>query len=313
VVPQGATAVKVAGALEESGRIRSRAWFLWLTNARRANARLHAGVYRIRAGQSAWSILNDMIGGQTRKVSVTVPEGWASWQIAQRLEARGVCGADAFKAAVATAAAEGYLFPETYHLDEGLPAGLVVNVMRAQFEEVWRGVWSAAVSSSTVQGDGAGDVRFLGRSWTRHEVVTLASLVEREARRPDERALISAVYHNRLKKRMLLEADPTVQYALGYWKSRVVFRDLETDSPYNTYRRRGLPPGPICSPGRAALAAALAPAPVDYLYFVADVSGGHHFSSTFAEHSAKVRQWNAERRLKRIEKLRRERNQGGNP
>lgn len=309
-IPPGAPASRIGELLESAGQVRSREWFMWLIQTRRVAGRLHAGVYQLKGGQTASAILNDLVQGQTRKVSVTVPEGWASWQIAERLDARGICSTETFKVAAASAAAEGYMFPETYYLDEMLPADMVLQLMRGQFEQVWSDVWRRAVSSGAVQGDGASDIRFKGRSWTRHEIVTLASLVEREAQRKDERALISAVYHNRLRKRMLLEADPTVQYALGYWKSRVLFQDLEIDSPYNTYRRRGLPPGPICNPGREALAAALAPAPVDYLYFVADVSGGHHFSSTYAEHLDKVRQWNAERRSKRIEKLRRSRSQG---
>jgi UPF0755 protein len=120
--------------------------------------------------------------------------------------------------------------------------------------------------------------------------VTLASIVEREAKRPEERPVIAAVYYNRLRKGMPLQADPTVQYALGQHVQRVLYRDLEIDSPYNTYRTKGLPPGPIGSPGAPSLAAAVAPAPVPYLYFVAHPDGHHEFRTTFAEHEVAVRE-----------------------
>jgi UPF0755 protein len=125
---------------------------------------------------------------------------------------------------------------------------------------------------------------------SRHDVITLASIVEKEARLPEERAAISAVYHNRLKKGMLLQADPTVQYALGRHVERVLYKDLEIDSPYNTYRKPGLPPGPIASPGAASIEAALFPANVPYLFFVAHPDGHHEFRVTFAEHEKAVQE-----------------------
>ena len=130
----------------------------------------------------------------------------------------------------------------------------------------------------------------LGRALRRHDVVTLASIVEREAVRPEERPVIAAVYYNRLRKGMRLESDPTVQYALGHHTSRVLYRDLEIDSPYNTYRRAGLPPGPIGSPGLPSLAAAVRPARVPYLFFVAEPDGHHEFRATFVEHVRAVRE-----------------------
>lgn len=124
---------------------------------------------------------------------------------------------------------------------------------------------------------------------SRNDIVTLASIIEKEAVLPEERSVISAVYHNRLKRRMPLQADPTVQYALGLHRDRVYYRDLRVNSPYNTYKHAGLPPGPIASPGRASLEAALYPARVPYLYFVAMPDGHHEFRSNFADHAAAVR------------------------
>ncbi len=133
--------------------------------------------------------------------------------------------------------------------------------------------------------------------WSKKNVVTMASIIEREARDRNELPMISAVYHNRLKKHMRLEADPTVQYALGYWKKRLLFSDINrTQSPYNTYLYAGLPPGPICNPGKDAIRAALWPTESDALYFVAKDDGRHDFSTTFKEHSAKVKMRNIQRR-----------------
>jgi UPF0755 protein len=331
-VSPGTPAYRVAHFLKSEGQIRSRRFFLTVAKLRGASTRLHAGSYEIPQGRTTWGILSDLIAGRTRKVRVTVPEGFASWQIAGELEKSEVCGAAEFLKAVgrstgpvlsaaAADSAEGYLFPETYYFDLNTPPDVVRDAMLANFDRAWQeliGELAAAAALSDVQPStgprGSQRLRLAdGRAFTQQQIVALASLVEREARKPEERVVVSAVYHNRLKKRMPLEADPTVQFSLGYWKPRILYKDLEIDSPYNTYRRRGLPPGPICSPGREALRAALSPAPVDYLYFVADVSGGHLFSSTYAEHLKKVAHWNKERRQMRIRQLRENRSKQAVP
>jgi UPF0755 protein len=308
-VPSGTSAARVADSLFQGGHIRSRRWFLWLVRVRQAAGRIRAGVYEVKAGQRASAVLSDLVDGRTRRVRVTVPEGFATWQIAERLQSVGLASAADFTAAVSSPSLEGYLFPETYHFEQGIPPARLAAAMTGRFDAVWSEVLRGALETGAARVEdpsAAGEAlpaRFRladGRVWTRAEVVTLASLIEREARREEERPLVSAVYHNRLRKRMPLESDPTVQYSLGRWKERVLFRDLDVDSPYNTYRRYGLPPGPICSPGRSSLAAALAPAPVAHLYFVADEStGGHWFSDTYAEHLRKVRERDALRRERR--------------
>ena len=157
-----------------------------------------------------------------------------------------------------------------------------VNAMVRRFEQMWQPAWTARLDSVDM---------------TRHEVVTLASIVEREAKRPDERPIIAGVYRNRLRTGMRLEADPTVQYARGIHTNRVLFKDLDVDSPYNTYKNAGLPPGPIASPGTASLRAALYPAEVPYKFFVAYPDGHHVFTEDFARHTAArriaLRAWNA--------------------
>jgi UPF0755 protein len=239
-------------------------------------------------------ILRDLVQGRGELARVTIPEGFAVWQMAERLAAEGICSAGDFLREAAPW--EGFLFPETYFFDPGAGARRVVEVMRARMDVVWKEVFAEAAGKGAVVDEGKTplfpDDRFRfsdGRVWTVRQAVTLASLVERETRLAEERPRVAGVYHNRLKKGMRLECDPTVQYALGGWKNPLYKRDLEVESPYNTYRRYGLPPGPIASPGRGSLAASLEPAPVDSLYFVSDAAGGHRFSSTYADHQRAVR------------------------
>ncbi|MGQ0644848.1 MAG: endolytic transglycosylase MltG [Elusimicrobiota bacterium] len=308
-VPQGGTARAVARRLEEAGQVRSGRWFLLLARATGSTGRIKAGAYALRGGQSASALLRELVSGRTQLARVTVPEGFTTWQIAERMAAEKVCPADEFLAAAA--GAEGFLFPDTYFFEPGTAAAQAAALMRENFERNWNRVLERAVTAGAVTevrespGPAADPVLRLadGRLWKKSQIVTLASIVEREAQKPEERARISAVFHNRLKKGMRLESDPTVQYSLGYWKERILFKDLDHPGPYNTYRRFGLPPGPICSPGAAALSAALAPAPARDLYFVADEQGGHRFFETYRDHLQGVRERDQNRRLKK--KLRR--------
>ncbi len=309
-IPAGASAGQVASRLHADGQIRSRRWFLFLVRLRGATSRLKAGIYELKPGASAWGILDSLVGGRTRRVKITVPEGFASWQIAERLEKEGVCPADEFTVAAASASAEGFLYPDTYFFEPQTPAHVVVELMRARFEDAWRDVLSEAAGlrpdfDASVSTSAAGEqFKFPGRKkpWTRREVVTLASMIEREASQDEERPLISAVFHNRLKKRMRLESDPTVQFSLGYWKDRILYKDLESPSPYNTYRNFGLPPGPICNPGKASMIAALVPSSSGALYFVANEQGGHDFFETYQEHLKGVQQRRRAQRMKRQQK-----------
>jgi UPF0755 protein len=174
---------------------------------------------------------------------------------------------------------EGYLFPETYTLPRGTPVTKLVSLMVERFRDTY----------ATLEAKRSNEVNLSTR-----EIVTLASLVEKETGRPEERPLVAAVYWNRLNKKMAMQADPTVVYALvkaGTYDGNIRRRDLELDSPYNTYKYPGLPPGPIASPGRAALEAALAPANVEYLYFVSRNDGSHAFAETLAKHNANVQEY----------------------
>lgn len=296
-IPPGAGARVIARQLKAAGHVRSSFWLEVLARVSGADQKLKAGTYRIPAHQRADKILRALILGRGATVRVTIPEGFAVWQMADRLNASGICRAMDFLAAAT--AWEGFLFPDTYFFDPGSPPTEPLKIFRERFQVEWRAVIQSALDFKTVRlidgtmdptgGDPDGVFRLAdGRRWTVRQAVTMASLIERETSRKEERVLVSAVYHNRLKKGMRLECDPTVQYALGGWKSPLFKKDLTVDSPYNTYRHFGLPPGPIASPGRASLSAALAPAPVDFLYFVSDGARGHLFSSTYEEHQRAV-------------------------
>jgi UPF0755 protein len=174
---------------------------------------------------------------------------------------------------VPTPTLEGYLFPDTYSFPDGTTGRAAVTTMVRRFEQIWQPAWNARLEAMAMN---------------RHDVMTLASIVEKEARLAPERPVIAAVYLNRLRTGMRLQADPTVQYALGAHVARVMYKDLAVESPYNTYKYAGLPPGPIASPGQASIIAALNPASVPYRYFVAHPDGHHEFHVDFASHSRAV-------------------------
>jgi UPF0755 protein len=163
---------------------------------------------------------------------------------------------------------EGYLFPDTYEFPKNVTAEQIIDRMLKRFDNVFTDDMKQRAEAINMSTD---------------QIVTLASIIEKEARVPEERPVIAAVYYNRLKKKMLLQADATVQYALGQWKDKVLYEDLKVDSPYNTYKYQGLPIGPISNPGKASLEAAVSPEKVDYLFYVAksDGSGAHTFTVTY--------------------------------
>ena len=286
VVPEGASFASVVRVLVDRGLVR-RAWTLeFFAKATRGDRQIQRGTYEFTRGEPAIDILGAMVRGDILAVLVTVPEGFTTWQIAGAMEAAGIDSvallaacrdADLRRAlGVSAESLEGYLFPDTYRVPFGSDARDVVAQMLTRFHAAWTP-------------DMERSARAIGMA--RHEVVTMASIIEAEARVPDERPVVSAVYHNRLQRGMKLDADPTVAYAMGGFRGRLYFRDLKIDSPYNTYRYAGLPPGPICSPGESSLRAALHPEPsVSALYFVARGDGRHVFSTTLREHDAAVRE-----------------------
>jgi UPF0755 protein len=294
-VPPGATVTAVAESLHAHGVITDRRRFRLTARLRRLDRSLQAGVYDFRRGERMDIVLAALATGQTAALRFTVPEGITLAELAALAEAQLGMSADSIVAAAARLAAEGilgepstslegFLLPETYTLPVEPTAELLVRAMADGFKGAWRPEWDARLDT-------------LGM--TRRQAVTLASIVEGEARVQSERATIAGVYHNRLRQRMPLQADPTVQYAIqlatGRRKPRLYIRDYRFPSPYNTYLHPGLPPGPISSPGLASIEATLHPADVPWLYFVARGDGSHEFSRTYREHVNAINRIRGER------------------
>jgi UPF0755 protein len=285
-IAAGSDVRQIARALADAGVVASPGAFVLAARLGGFERRLRPGDYRLDPGASLPSLLRSLLEGRGRTVAVTIPEGWRIEQIAERLAAAGVCGREAFLMAardpgllaeltIPGPSAEGFLFPETYVLPLPSEPAEVVRAMHRQFARVWAELTAAAPPPPP----------------SPLATVTLASIVERETAVPEERPVVAAVFRNRLQLGMPLQADPTVIYGIAGFDGNIRRRDLAAASPYNTYVIRGLPPGPISNPGRAAIAAALTPAPVDFLYFVARNDGTHQFSRSLAEHNRAVQRF----------------------
>lgn len=302
-IPHGMAVAAIARVLEADGVVRSALSFRVLA-LRQRHERLEAGEYHFDRPETPEQVFDTLAHGRIYLVSVTLPEGETMFGIADLLAAKGITTREEFLAAASRGAGlvadlapgapslEGFLFPATYQFPRHQPGEKIAEAMVRRFREAW------AQSEAALPANGSGAAR-LGPL----KIVTLASLVEKETGVPEERALVASVFANRLQKGMALDCDPTVIYALvlaGRYNGRLLLPDLRVDSPYNTYRRRGLPPGPIANPGEASLRAALEPAPGKWLYFVATGDGGHVFSRTLAEHNRNVARYRRrEAQLKR--------------
>ena len=293
IVPPRATLAVAAESLHRAGIVGSPRMFRLYAKVRGADRTIKAGTYLLQRGSSWNYVLDALRDGRGMVRTVTIPEGFALTQIVPLLTTRLGLPVDSVTAAVRdtallhrldvpTPTLEGYLFPDTYSFPPGTSAREAVSTMVRRFEQAWKPEWTARLDTIAM---------------SRHDVMTLASIVEKEAKLPEERPVIAAVYLNRLRDGMLLQADPTVQYALGVHQNRVLYKHLETESAYNTYRNKGLPPGPIASPGAPSIEAALYPANVPFKYFVALPDGHHEFRNDFAQHEKAVaaarRAWNA--------------------
>lgn len=275
VVPRGAGLEGVAHRLAEAGVIGDSTLFAVGAKLTGKARGLKAGEYLFPAAVSARGALDIIVRGETVVHRFTVAEGLTSAQIVALLD-----HADGLDGKIATTPPEGGLLPETYHYSWGDERSALIARMRHSMDEALARLWA----------ERAPDLPFD----TPEQAVILASIVERETGVADERGLVAGVFVNRLKRGMRLQSDPTVAYGIagGAGLERPLIRaDLQAETPYNTYVIDGLPPGPICNPGLASLKAVLQPTPTDYLYFVADGSGGHAFSKTLAEHNRNVRKW----------------------
>jgi len=283
-VPRGATLGSVARSLKQAGLVRNERALVWWTRWRGWENDLRAGYYELSPSLGARAVVKRLVSGRVRTSPVSFPEGWTAVEIAAHLEATGLADAGEFLALVNDAKfarslgvpadrLEGYLFPETYRLTRGLPPEAIARIMVKQFHSVWKRVAPLAKK----------------RGLRMHDLVTLASIVEKETGVARERPVIAAVFHNRLAIGKKLETDPSVIYGIPNFDGNLRRWHLEDESnPYNTYQFPGLPPGPIANPGEAAMRAAAQPAKSDYLYFVSRRNGSHWFSRTFEEHESAV-------------------------
>jgi peptidoglycan lytic transglycosylase G len=291
-IPAHEGVLGIASRLAEADVVRNRFAFLALTAGRGRIRHLKAGEYEIPRDASMLDILDLLVSGRVRQHAVLHPEGATVAELARALEADRLARADdVIRAAsdeqlrrtldVRAGSLEGYLFPDTYQFVRGMSAQEMLTRMVQRMR--------SKLTPELLE-------RARARGLDAHQLLTLASIIEREAIDPEEQRLISAVFWNRLRVDMPLQADPTVQYAVAKERRTLTRADLATDHPYNTYVRRGLPPGPIASPGLGAIEAALDPAPVKYLYFVARDDRRHYFSTTVGEHNAAVARYRLSKR-----------------
>lgn len=296
-IPPGATLATAIDSLAASGVVVHPALFHLYARVHGLGASLKSGVYLLHAHADWSDVVAALESGRGVEVRWTVLEGWRLTEVAD-LAARALgIPRDSVVAAAEDPAllaelgvppgvrsAEGYLFPTTYLLPLHMGARELVRVMAREFIVQWSPDWQGRLDTLR---------------WSRHQVVTLASIIEAEVRYEPDRPFVAAVYENRLRRGMKLDADPTVIYAYGRRLKRVWDKNLAIRSPYNTYLHAGLPPGPIGQPGRASLVAALYPADVPFLYFVAQPDGKHVFSTTYAEHLAAIERIKRMRRAAR--------------
>lgn len=294
-IPPHAGLLGIARILRDGRVIRSRAAFLALAVVRGSARTLKAGEYEIPRGASLLAVLDQIESGRVKPHLLVLIEGATVRDLGRQLEAEGLGAAEALvRAATDPALAqglgveapglEGYLFPDTYQVTKGMSPEEILSRMVHRLRE-------RVATRETL-------ARARERGLSLHQLLTLASIVEKEAALAEERPLIAAVFWNRLRRGMPLQADPTVAYAVGKDGRAPSRDDLLVDHPFNTYRYRGLPPGPIGNPGRAAVDAVLAPAPVAYLYFVSIDDRQHHFSTTLEEHNQAVARYRQFRRAR---------------
>jgi len=285
-IPLQASAGQTGEILKQNKLVRSSLVFSLYARYKGVDGQIKAGEYKLSNGLSTPELLFELVDGRLAVQSFTIPEGFTTAQIADLLVSKGLISRDRFFWSIVNEdypypfiqglpkserRLEGYLFPDTYQVVRGSSESSIIDMMLKRFEK---------------QIDDLDYIKLAREAGlTLHQAVTVASLVEREAKIDEEKPLIAGVIYNRLNRSMLLQVDATVQYALGTHKPKIYYKDLEVDSPYNTYRTCGLPPGPIAAPGKSSLLAAVKPAATGYLYYVARPDGSHAFASTLEEHN----------------------------
>lgn len=286
-IKPGSSFARIAAQLQTAGVVSDVRRFTLLARWRKVTGQIHAGEYLFAVSATPEQVLDRLVAGDIRKFQITIPEGFNLREIADRLATTGVASAEEFftlcndeafikKLGVEATSLEGYLFPETYSYSSSTTPRQLLRAMVEQLD--------AQITAKLLENAAALNL-------DRHQLITLASIVQKEAGNLMEMPLISSVFHNRLKLGMPLQADPTVIYGVADFDGNLTRKHLNTPTPYNTYRMRGLPPGPIACPGEFALHATAHPAESKNLYFVARGDGSHKFSATLKEHNRAVRRY----------------------
>jgi UPF0755 protein len=286
-IPPGSGFKAATNILKDAGLVKNPVRFKILATLRKATTSIKAGEYRLSGEMTPEQIIDQLRRGRVFLHRVTIAEGLNLYQVADILEKAGLCSKDDFtdsatdpetarKFGIDANSLEGYLFPETYYFEKPVSPEKIIQTMTDRFKSVFNTQWEKR----------AGQLGF-----SVHEIVTLASIIEKETGSAQEREIIASVFHNRIKKNMRLDSDPTVIYGIENFDGNLTRKHLRTPTPYNTYTRKGLPPGPIANPGRASIKAALYPADTPYLYFVANSKNSHYFSTTLEEHNRAVRKY----------------------
>jgi UPF0755 protein len=290
-IKPGQSFPETVSQLQKAGFVQHPQLFRWIARYRGDDRHIRAGEYQLQTSMAPKDILDALVSGKTLLHKVVIPEGSTMNKIGEILENAGLASQENFLQTASESGLvealglegstfEGYLFPETYHFPKGVTAEEIIRKMVSGFRSVFTPAWAERAQAMDL---------------TVYEVVTLASMVEKETGNPEERSLIAGVFLNRLERGMRLESDPTVIYGMSDFNGNLTRKDLETPSPYNTYVIKGLPPGPIANPGRASLEAVLYPSEEPFLYFVSKNDGSHHFSRTFSEHNQMVRKYQLRR------------------
>jgi len=283
-IPTGSSFLKVTKILNQAGLVKSRFFFYSLAMTKRATRSIRAGEYEFNTSLTPVAVIDKLIRGEIKNYLVTIPEDFSMEEIAIRLAYSKLIDEETFfelardknfleSLGIKADSIEGYLFPDTYLFDRSMSTRQIMKIMVSQF---WKKVTPEMLKT-------AGELGF-----NPHQFVTFASIVGKESGDNAEKPMISAVFHNRLKKKMRLQSDPTAVYDLDNFDGKVLRKHLKRNSPYNTYIIRGLPPGPIANPGLTSLRAALYPASVNYLYFVSKKDGSHFFSDSLDMHNEAI-------------------------
>lgn len=295
-VTEGMSFKAIATLLKREGLIRYKGYFEIIGRLKGITRRVRTGYYGLGSHMTMWDVLDAFNKGRVIEYEVVIPEGYNLYQIAWTLSGTPLVAKpqEFIKLAkdrdfsrsmgVDADTLEGYLFPDTYYLPKGITIQDIAKRMVQRYKDMFKDSYRKRAEEM---------------GFTEHEIVTLASIIEKEAKIPSERTLIASVYHNRLKIGMRLQADPTAVYGKKAWVTHVSKQDLKRRSPYNTYLIKGLPPGPIANPGQGAILAALYPDDVDYLYFVAQGDGSHYFSTEFGSHTKAVNRYRVNKRKTR--------------